>query len=71
MNLKYNNILNNINKNKIIYKFNEIKYVYNKKYKELIYLLHDFKLNINVLTDEYKKIYEKDKKNIIKNIFKK
>ena len=61
-------ILNNINKNggnKILYEFkNEINCVYNKKNKESIYLLHNFKLDISNWNDEYKKLYKEGKKNI-------
>jgi len=60
MNQKSNNLLNNINKN-------EINCVYNKKDKEVIYLLHDFKLNINYWSDKDKKLYEEGKKNINEN----
>ena len=66
MNKKYNNIL--YNKNKIINEFkNEINCIYNKKNKEPIYLLHDFKLDTNSWKDENKKLYEEGRKNINEN----
>ena len=70
-NQKFNNLLNNINKNernKILYEYkNEINCIYNKKGKEPIHLLHDFRDYIIVLNDEGKKLYEEAKKNISEN----
>ena len=58
----------NINKNesnKILYEFkNEINCTYNKKDKEPINLLHDFKDDISYWGDKYKKLFEEGKKNI-------
>ena len=63
-----NNLLNSLNKddkNKELYEDkNEINCVYNKKDKEPIILLHDFKLNVNNWSNENKILYEEGKKNI-------
>ena len=69
MNPKNNNkLLNNINKNKTLYEFeNEINCVYNKKNKDPIYLLHDFELDTSLWKDEEKSLYEEGKKNINEN----
>ena len=65
------NLLHSFNKNennKTLYEFkNIINCVYNKKDKEPIQLLHDFKLDIGYWDDEFKKLYEKAKKNINEN----
>jgi len=66
MNQKSNNLLNNIIKNDE--NKNEINCIYNKKDKEAIYLLHDFKKDITDMNDELKKLYEEGKKNINEKI---
>jgi len=65
------NLFDNSNKderNKMLYEFeNKIRCVYNKKDKEPIHLIHDFKLDINDWDNESKKLYEKTKRNINEN----
>ena len=65
------NLLLSFNKNennKTLYEFkNKIICVYNKKDKEPIKLLHDFKLDAEDWDDESKILYEKAKKNINEN----
>ena len=59
---------NKYSKKKASYEFkNEINCIYNKKDKESINLLHDFKLNVSYLGDEFIKLYEESYKNINEN----